>query len=397
MSVLPPGEAVPRAARCSPAPPRTLHEVPTPSLLLDRARLLRNARAMRDRVHGLGAALRPHVKTSKCVEVARILTDGTAGGITVSTLAEARHFHAAGFRDVLYAVGIAPGKLPEVADLVHDGCDLKILLDSVEAADAAAAFVRAAPVRLRALVEIDTDGHRAGVEPDDPLLLAVADRLRDGGVDVAGVLTHAGGSYAGGGAAALERAAENERARLVEAAERLRAAGHACPIVSVGSTPTARYARSFAGVTEVRAGVYAFGDLYQAGIGTCTLDDVAIAVVGTVIGHKRTAGRIITDTGFLSVSKDRSTATLPVDWFYGAICPLERMEPWDDLVLSAVNQEHGIVTARSGATPFERLPIGSRFRVLPNHACATAAAHDRYYVTDGGMDVVATWTRINGW
>jgi D-serine deaminase-like pyridoxal phosphate-dependent protein len=375
----------------------TLADVPTPSLLLDRPRLLRNARAMRDRVQGLGAALRPHVKTSKCIEVARILTDGAAGGITVSTLAEARYFHAAGFRDVLYAVGIAPGKLPDVAALVRDGCDLKILLDSVEAADAVGAFLRANPLPLRVLIEMDTDGHRAGVDPDDPLLLAIAERLRAGGAEVAGVLTHAGGSYGGGGPAALEQAAENERARLVDAANRLRAAGHACPIVSVGSTPTARYARSFAGVTEVRAGVYAFGDLFQAGIGTCSLDDVAIAVVGTVIGHKRSAGRIITDTGFLSVSKDRATASLPVDWLYGAICPLDRMEPWDDLVLSGVNQEHGIVTARTGETPFERLPIGSRFRVLPNHACATAAAHDRYYVTDGGLDVVATWSRINGW
>lgn len=384
------------------ARPRTLTEVPTPSLALDRSRVVRNARAMATRIHERGVALRPHVKTSKSLEVARILTDGTAGGITVSTLAEARYFHAGGFRDVLYAVGIAPGKLPEVAALIAAGCELKIVLDSVDAADAVVAFARAERVALRVLVEVDTDAHRAGVDPQDPELVEIARRLAAGGVEPAGVMTHAGGSYAGRSVAEMEDAAEQERALLVVAAERLRASGFACPIVSVGSTPTARFGRHFAGVTEVRAGVYSFCDLYQAGLGTCSLDDLALSVVGTVIGHKRAAGRVITDTGFLSVSKDRATGALPVDWLYGRVCPVATATPWDDLVLSGVNQEHGIVTRVDGATSspeslFERLPIGSRVRILPNHACATAAAHDRYYVTDGGLEVVDVWQRVNGW
>lgn len=379
-------------------PPRTVFEIPTPSLVLDRGRLLRNAAALRQRMEAHGVALRPHMKTSKCLEVARILAGDATGGITVSTLAEARYFFDAGYRDILYAVGIAFGKLRDVADLVRAGCDCKIILDSVEAADAVVAFARATGVPLRVLVEVDTDGHRAGVEPDAHLLIEVAERLRAGGVELAGVMTHAGGSYAGRSVAALAAAAEAERAGLVRAAQTLRAAGFACPIVSAGSTPTARFGARFDGVTEVRAGVYAFGDLYQAGLGTCSLDDIAVSVAGSVIGHKRAAGRVITDTGFLSVSKDRSTGSLPIDWQFGRVCPIESADPWDDLVLSGVNQEHGIVTSvDDGTSPFDRLPIGGRVRILPNHACATAAAHDRYYVTDGGTDIVAVWTRMNGW
>jgi D-serine deaminase-like pyridoxal phosphate-dependent protein len=374
--------------------PASILDLPTPALLLDRTRLERNAARMRDKVRTLGVALRPHVKTAKSIDVLRVLAAGAELPITVSTLAEARYFFANGVTDILYAVGIAPVKLPEVADLMRAGCTLRIILDTLEAADAVRAFAESQAVPIEALIEIDSDGHRAGVAPDDPLLIAIGERL---GPSLAGVMTHAGASYDCRTRAEFEGMAEQERALTVRAAERLRAAGLDCSIVSVGSTPTLHYALGLDGVTEARAGVYAFGDLVQAELGTCGVDDIAIGVLASVIGHNRRHGRVLVDAGFLALSRDRGTAELPVDWCYGAVCDPVTGAVIDDVIVSSTNQEHGIVTARSGTIDFDRFPIGSRVRILPNHACATAAAYERYHVTDGGERIVDVWERVNGW
>jgi D-serine deaminase-like pyridoxal phosphate-dependent protein len=373
---------------------QTIFDLGTPALILDRARLEANAARMRGKVRSLGVTLRPHVKTTKSIDVLNVIATGTSVPITVSTLAEARYFFAHRVTDILYAVGIAPVKLPEVADLICAGCKLRIILDTPEAADAVWAFVDAQGVPIEVLIEIDSDGHRAGVDPADPLLIDIGRRL---GPSLAGVMTHAGASYDCRTREQFEAMAEQERALTVEAAERLRGAGLRCDIVSVGSTPTLHYARSLDGVTEARAGVYLFGDLVQSELGTCAIEDIAIGVIASVIGHNRQHGRVLIDAGFLALSRDRGTADLPVDWGYGAVCNAATGELMDGVTVSGTNQEHGIITARSEEIDFDRFPIGSRIRILPNHACATAAAYERYHVTDGSEQVVDVWERVNGW
>jgi D-serine deaminase-like pyridoxal phosphate-dependent protein len=372
----------------------SIFELATPALILDRTRLERNASRMRDKVTALGVTLRPHVKTAKSIDVLRVLSGGEPAPITVSTLAEARYFFAEGVKDILYAVGIAPVKLPEVAELIRAGCKLRIVLDTPEAAESVRNFCDAEGVAIEALIEIDSDGHRAGVAPDDPMLIEIGRKL---GTSLAGVMTHAGASYDCRSTAEFEAMAEQERALTVDAAERLRAAGLPCPIVSVGSTPTLHYARSLEGVTEARAGVYVFGDLVQAELGTCAIDDIAIGVIASVIGHNRHHGRVLIDAGFLALSRDRGTADLPVDWGYGAVCDPGTGELIEDVSVSSTNQEHGIVTARSAEIDFDQFPIGKRLMILPNHACATAAAYERYFVTDGSERILDVWERVNGW
>ncbi|HET8750252.1 MAG TPA: alanine racemase [Sphingomicrobium sp.] len=373
-------------------------DLPTPALILDRRRLQANADRMRARVRELGVTLRPHVKTSKSIDVLRILAGVTEAPITVSTLSEARYFFAEGVRDILYAVGIAPVKLPQIADLIRAGCMLRIILDSVEAADAVQAFGTAEGLTIEALIEIDTDGRRAGVDPGGELLIDIARRLSSGpGARLAGVMTHAGGSYSARTLGEFEEIAERERAGAVAAAERLRSAGFPVEIVSVGSTPTVHYARTLEGVTEARVGVYAFGDLVQAELGTCTIDDIAISVLTSVIGHSRQHGRVLIDSGFLALSRDRGTADFPVDWGYGAVCDANTGELIEGVRVDSTNQEHGIITATAGKLDWSRFPIGGRVRILPNHACATAAAYDRYFVTDGDERITDVWERVNGW
>jgi D-serine deaminase-like pyridoxal phosphate-dependent protein len=375
----------------------TILDLPTPALILDRRRLQANADWMRERVRQLGVMLRPHVKTSKSIDVLRILSGGANIPITVSTLAEARYFFERGVRDILYAVGIAPVKLPQVAEFLRQGCKLRLILDSPEAAEAVQAFGNAEGLTIEALIEVDTDGCRAGVAPGDYILIEIARRLSSPGARLAGVMTHAGGSYSARTLGEFEEIAERERAGAVRAAERLRAAGFPVEIVSVGSTPTVHYARTLEGVTEVRVGVYAFGDLVQVELGTCAVEDIAISVLASIIGHGRSHGRVLVDAGFLALSRDRGTSDFPIDWGFGAVCDATTGELIENVRVESTNQEHGIITARSGEIDWSRFPIGGRVRILPNHACATAAAYDRYFVTDGGERITDVWERVNGW
>lgn len=373
-----------------PLAPTAPDDIITPALVLDEARMLRNIHRMAARADALGVTLRPHAKTAKCVEIARRLGGGAPGPITVSTLAEAEAFHAAGYHDILYAVGIAPQKLGRVLSLRAAGCDLVVILDSLAQARAVAA------AEVPALIEIDSDGHRGGLRPDDPVLVEIGRVLRAGAA-LRGVMTHAGESYTVRGAAAHAEFAERERAAVVSAAEGLRAAGLDCPVVSVGSTPTAHAARDLTGVTELRAGVYMFFDLVMAGIDVCEVDDIALSVLATVIGHQPARGWILVDAGWMAMSRDRGTAAQAVDQGYGLVCDAGgRVLP--DLIVGSANQEHGIIALRAGATgPLPDLPVGTRLRILPNHACATAAQHARYHVlpADGGPMVV--WDRFGGW
>jgi D-serine deaminase-like pyridoxal phosphate-dependent protein len=375
---------------------QSLDSLPTPCLLLDRPRLERNAARMRAHAAGLGVTFRPHLKTAKSVDAAHFILD-PPGPATVSTLKEAEVFGGAGFTDLLYAVCISPQKLERVARLRQSGIDIKIILDSVEAAEAVAQHGKKTGAPLSVLIEMDVDDHRSGVRWNDrATLLAIAKTLHDGAT-LLGVMCHAGESYNHNTPEALTNAAATERSRMLEAAESLRAGGFPCPVVSVGSTPTALAARNYHGVTEVRAGVYMFFDLVQVGIGTCTVDDIALSVLATVIGHQKDKNWIITDSGWMALSADRGTASQAVDQFYGLVCDLEG-RPYDDLVVLRANQEHGILGVRPGSnTRIPELRVGDRVRILPNHACATAAQHDCYHLLDVENRVSANWPRFRGW
>ena len=365
-----------------------LEDLDTPCLVLERGRVAANAARLRSHLGGLGAPLRLHVKTAKSPEVAALVLGGARSPIAVSTLKEAEQFFEAGYRDILYAVGFERHKLARAQALAARGAKLTLLVDSAEAAQGIAGF----PV----LIEIDTDGHRAGVKPDDAAqLAAIAQAIAGSGSVPAGVLTHAGASYSGASIAEIESIAEQERAGAVRAAEALRRAGFVAPVISVGSTPTAACAKKLDGVTEVRAGVFVFFDLVMAGIDVCRQEDIALSVLTTVIGHRADKGWILVDAGWMALSRDRGTARQRVDQGYGVVCDLAG-RPVADLIVTDTNQEHGIVARRGGGAP-PQLPVGTRLRILPNHACATGAQHDRYHVVDGGRDVAAVWKRFGGW
>lgn len=370
----------------------------TPFLLLNRDKLERNVARLREHTDRLGVPLRPHLKTVKSVEAARLILTNGKGPATVSTLKEAEVFSAAGCKDLIYAVGIAPQKLARVIALLNNGTDISVILDSLEQARAVVEASRQSGVKIPALIEIDSDGHRSGVVPGDNLLIEIGKILHNEGAELRGIITHAGESYHCKSMQAHQAMAEKERAAAVACAEALRGAGLPSPVVSVGSTPTAHFSQDLTGVTEVRAGVFTLFDLVMTGAGVCHTADIALSVVATVIGHQRQKGWIMVDAGWMAMSRDRGTASQAVDQRYGIVCDMSG-EPLGDLVMIDVNQEHGILALRAGSQQtLPDLPYGSRVRILPNHACATVSQHAEFAVVrDGSEKIEAQWPIIHGW
>lgn len=375
----------------------TLDGLRTPALILDSGILRRNLAAMSERIAGLGLDLRPHMKTSKCAEIAKLATAGHSGGICVSTVAEAVYFARHGFKDITYAFGIAPDKIEALAALVHDGVDVSLLLDDAGVARAVAERAAALDTRFDVLVEIDSGMHRAGIDANAPALLEIGRILEEApAVRLGGVLSHGGQSYDCRGAAECRIVAEEERLAVATASSRLRDAGLPCPRVAPGSTPTAVHAQSAEGITEMRPGNYMFFDLHQLGIGACGVQDIAVSVLAQVVGHNRGHNRILIDAGALALSKDNGAQDQIPDSGYGWVFDRLGQARIGDLRVTALSQEHGTIES-DGPLPFDHLPIGARVRVLPSHSCLTAAAYGRYNLVDGGAIVTDVWERMGGW
>ncbi|MGF1545411.1 MAG: alanine racemase [Parvularculaceae bacterium] len=374
-------------------------DVQTPSLVLDVDRLKRNIARGRARADALGVRLRPHLKTCKSVDVARLLV-GDDAIAAVSTLAEAKAFIEAGVRRLRITAPFAPNKAAVVAPWVADGVDFEILLDDPASAAAVADAAERAGATIAALIEIDVDGARGGVRADDPRFAALLETIRTRpGLDFAGLYVYGGATYGLVDRAARVKRIETLRAAGAGLAASLRADGIDCRTVGIGGSPVLAAAPSLEGFTEACAGVFVFQDLAQCAVGVAALDDVAVDVLATVAQHKPDAGALFVDAGGLALSCDRSTAAYDVDQGYGLVCDVEGTPVGDgDVVVASVSQEHGRVARRDGSPPpFYVMPVGATVRILPNHACMTAAAYEDYLLVENGAPTGARWPRGNGW
>ncbi len=371
-----------------------MNKLDTPALLLDLAVVQRNTRLMGEHMNALGVRLRPHLKTAKSAKVADLATAGQFGGITVSTLKEAQYFLDRGYHDILYAVGIIPAKLDRVLALEAAGAGMTLITDSLEVAREMAARSDAEH-HFKVMIEVDCGSRRAGVLPESDTLLAIGQVLNQAeGTELVGVLTHAGHSYHCRNLDQIKAVAGQERDGVVRAAQRLRDAGLPCPVVSAGSTPTAAQADDLSGITEMRPGVYVFYDLDQLAIGSCQRENLALSVLTSVIGHNHHAGHVLLDAGALALSKDLSATEFRAEVGYGEVCHPQTLAPYPGLFVQSMHQEHGMVPVPNPGW-FEDLPVGARVRILPNHACMTAAAYDQYSMLEQGA-VVDEWDRANG-
>jgi D-serine deaminase-like pyridoxal phosphate-dependent protein len=368
----------------SPMDTQALDDLPTPCLLLDLDVVERNLRRMVERAAALGVALRPHVKTHKCIELGERQRALGAAGITVSTLYEARVFAGHGFTDITWAFPVILSRLAEVRELASR-ITLRVVADSHEAVDA---LVRTAEGDrpLHVWLKVDCGYHRAGVDPAAPESVSLAAKIATSPALVFdGILSHSGHAYHGRSREEIAAIAEEERAVMTGFAARLRAAGVPVPAVSVGSTPAMSAVAHLDGVTEARPGNYVFHDFTQVALGSCAVSDCGVTVLASVVSHRSGDDCAIVDAGALSLSKDtgpdhpeRGTlGEIFSDDGSGALDPHRRVV--------SLSQEHGIVTAPAGA-----LPVGARVRILPNHSCLTVACFDEYHVVRGA-EVVDRW------
>ena len=376
----------------------TLDDLPTPCLVVDRDRLEQNLKAMQEKADGNQVALRPHVKTHKSVALARRQWDIGARGIAVAKVGEAERFVGGGFDDirVAYAV-VGHEKLARLADLADDA-RISFCVDTIEAASDASEFLKDRGARVDVLLEVNSGHNRCGVNPRDPKSVELAKRIAGlPGLRLIGILTHAGQAYHGPAEGespedALRRVSNHERDVMLDFASRLSDEGLANPDefeISIGSTPTMRYfenrEKDGLSITEIRPGNYVFNDAMQHTLGVAPLDQCALTVLTTIISRHRNSGRerLFADAGKKVLTSDTGART---SGFGILLYNARTMQPLPHAQITGLSEEHAWIEVAGGST----LAVGSRVRLVPNHACVAVNTQDLLYVVDGD-DVVDSW------
>lgn len=371
-----------------------MEPIKTPSLIVDLNRMKRNAERIANRAKELNINFRPHVKTHRCLEIAKIQTEKTFGGIMVSTLSEARFFSANGFSDITYGVPIERGKFDEAIEIARTTEKFSVITDDSETVLKLNEKAKSENVNLNIFVKIDVGYHRCGVEPNTKEAFEIPEKIAESSnLSFAGILTHAGHSYHANDAEKLLTVAHEERDKMRGLADELRARGLEVPCVSVGSTPTFSAIDSLEGVTEFRAGNYIFFDAFQATLGSCKFDDCALTVLAAVVHRDTARKKIVVDAGAVALSKDRGAVEFDSGCGYGRVWDLDGEDL--NLRVESLSQEHGEISVADDKT-FDNLKVGSRVRILANHSCLTALQHSHYHILDDGK-IVDRWEINRGW
>ncbi|HSK72960.1 MAG TPA: alanine racemase [Pyrinomonadaceae bacterium] len=371
-----------------------LETIKTPSLIVDAERMKRNAQRTTTRAKELNVALRPHVKTHRCLEIARLQTEGNFGGIMVSTLSEAHFFAKGGFSDIIYGVPIEAGKFAEAIAIAKTCGKFSVITDDAETAQSLNETARRENIKLDVFLKVDVGYHRCGVEPDSKEAFEIPQKISDSSnLNFAGILTHAGHSYHANSPEELLRTAREERDSMRNLAEDLRSKGLNVPNVSIGSTPTMSAIDHLEGITELRCGNYIFFDAFQATLGSCRFSDCALTVLAAVVHRDAHRQKIVVDAGAVALSKDRGAVEFDKHCGYGRVYDLAGNDL--DLRVKSLSQEHGEISVADKAT-FDSLKVGSRVRILANHSCLTALQHSHYHILENGK-IVDRWEINRGW
>ena len=371
-----------------------LETIKTPSLIVDAERMKRNAERTTTRAKQLNVALRPHVKTHRCIEIAQLQTEGNAGGIMVSTLAEAHFFSRNGFSDITYGVPIETGKFAEAIEIAKTIERFSVLSDDAATVESLNETARRENIKLDVFLKVDVGYHRCGVEPNTAEACSIPQKISDSpNLNFAGILTHAGHSYHAGSPEELLRVAKEERDKMRNLSEELRSEGLIVPDVSIGSTPTMSAIDHLEGITELRCGNYIFYDAFQATLGSCSFSDCALTVLAAVIHRDLQRQKIVVDAGAIALSKDRGAVEFDQNCGYGRVYDLEGNDL--NLRIQTLSQEHGEISV-ADAQVFNNLKVGSRVRILANHSCLTALQHSHYHILENGQ-IVDRWEINRGW
>ena len=360
----------------------TLSELQTPAVLIEQPRVLANIDRMQEAADRRGIRVRPHTKTHKSPAVARWQIDRGAIGICCAKLGEAEVFASAGFTDIRLPYPLHPSNAPRVLDLL-ERTSLSFIVDHPAVAREWSQVMSRAGRTVDVLIKVDVGFHRCGIDPDPatavPFMTEVAALP---GLNLRGLLSHAGQAYHATSEAELQQIAAQEAQMLVSLSEAARSAGVALEELSAGATPPARFSLQQDGLTEYRAGNYVYFDRTQVGLGAATLDDCALTVLATVVS-KPGPDRIILDSGSKTLTSDAARGFSPIQG-YGAVLRdtsgRPGQQPDADLIVERLSEEHATVRVAGGNTT---LQPGDRVRVIPNHSCVVSNLVDQAWLVDG--------------
>ena len=351
----------------------------TPEIILDLNVVHANIDRAATMARELGVVVRPHTKTHKLPQIARMQLEAGAVGVQVAKLGEAEVMADAGIENILVGYPIVGArKLARLADLA-ERVSISVTIDSDEVAAGISRVASERGLTIPALLELDTGLRRLGVLPG-PGAAELAERIGAlPGIELAGVFTHEGHVY-------TQSRDDGERERLtreacraaVDTAEEIRSRGFSAPVVSVGSAGTFRFAVRCPGVTEVRPGTYVFNDRSQIAQGAATAADVAAFVITTVVARP-TPERVVVDAGTKVLTSDRMLVPDPpasFGWVLGH-------DDWDVVRLS---EEHGVLEI----PPDAEARIGDLLVIVPNHVCPTINLASAVTVIEGGR-VAGRW------
>lgn len=340
---------------------RTIHDLETPSVLIDLDRLERNIARMSARAKEAGVSLRPHAKTHKIPEIGWMQMRAGAIGLSLAKTSEAEVFAKHGLPDLFIAYPVvSPTKAERLVELSRR-VRLCVGMDSLQGAIVLGEAAARVGATLRVSLKVDCGYHRVGVDPNEAV--AIGSRIAAiKGLALVGVFTHAGQSYTRSDPALIQKDSVEEATVIVAAAEGLRRAGVNIETVSVGSTPTSRFGFSHPGLTEARPGNYVYLDRTQVGLGTGGFDECAMSILATVVSVPA-AGRSVLDSGSKTLALDMLR---PKPDGYGLVIGTESR-------LTSLSEEHGVVAVAPG----DSFKVGQRVRVLPNHACVVSNLHNR--------------------
>jgi len=355
----------------------TITDLDTPAVVIDLDRLEQNIQRMAAFATAQKINLRPHIKTHKIPQIARMQLRAGAVGITCQKLGEAEVMAANGMDDILITyIMVGAPKLDRLVQLKRRA-KVCTVVDSEEAMAPLATQMQKEGLQHEVMIEINTGLNRCGVLPGAPVLALVQRLQQYPSLKLRGILTHEGQAYNFPDLAERERVVMQAAGEMERTAQLLREHGFACEVVSVGSTPSATIIGKAAGVTEVRTGNYVFYDRVQLKLGSCTEEQMSASVLATVVSRPA-PDRAIIDAGNKTMCTDNAA---DFNNTIGAVVD------HPELTFNYSSEEHGRITSKSGAIS---LQVGDRVRLLPNHACGMMNMHDEVYAVRGDS-VVEMW------
>lgn len=357
-------------------PVPTLSDLQTPLVVIDLPAMTHNITRMAEAAATGGKQVRPHGKTHKSGWIARQQVAAGAVGMTCAKPGEAEVFAAAGVDDIRIAYPLSPTYAPRVVSLM-DGVRMSTIVDDLGVAQAWSNLMEAAGRRLEVLVKIDVGTHRCGVDPATRDALGFIEQVsRMPGLDLRGLLSHAGHAYGGESVEHIAQIARDEAALLQQLVDGCTARGVEIAEVSVGSTPTALVSATLDGITELRPGNYVFHDRTQVGLGVVDWAGCALRVHASVVSFPA-PDRLVLDSGSKVLSSDGARGFRATPGYGVVLGPDGTPDP--GLLIERLSEEHAVVKV-SGET---RLRIGDRVTIVPNHACVVANLSNGYVVAEG--------------